>query len=70
MSDPHAILKSHAATHGRMRQGMWDLVFPTSALHPFPPRQRSVARTPPISTPDPPSLAHDGHDGGGHTWRR
>jgi hypothetical protein len=70
MVDPHAILRSHAATHGRMRKGMWDLVFLTSTHHPSSPRRRSVPSTPPAGTPGRPNLPHGGHDGGGHTWRR
>lgn len=70
MSDLHAILQLQAAAYGRMRWGVWDLVFPTRAHHPCPPRQHSVAPTPRASGPDRSSLAHGGHDPGGHIWRR
>jgi hypothetical protein len=70
MSDPQAILQPYAAAYRQMRREVWDLVFPTSTHHPSPPRQRGVAPTSPVSTPDRPSLAQGGHDGGGHIWRR
>ena len=70
MSVLHAILQPEAAPYWPTRQGMWDLVSPTSTHHPSPPRQRSLAPTPPAGTPDRPSLAHGSHDGGGYIWRR
>jgi hypothetical protein len=70
MSDPRARLQPYAAAYRRMRWGVSDLVSPTSALPSSPPRQRSITPTLPVSTPDRPSLAHGGHDGRGHAWRR
>jgi hypothetical protein len=65
MSNPHAILRPPTVAYRRMRQGVWDLVFPTSTHHPSP-RQCNVASTLPVSIPDRPSLAHGRHAGGGH----